>query len=197
LEGSAATKFDRTNVIDVRGRGLTVRIACTRGGLVCCISTTTADASFSRQARCRSRADAIEAAVALIALGRPGIENETCVRLRIRDTLLYRRPVIVDPYGTTADYVRRTGIGLVARSLEKDDVSEAARTMLFDDRVRRRCVEAIETERHRCITDERLVALLQVGDGAAWRPTRSRERKLAAMDALAASTDTFIRPFEV
>jgi hypothetical protein len=41
-------------------------------------------------------------ACGLICIGRPGIENETCVRLRIRDNRLFGLPLVVDGHGATA-----------------------------------------------------------------------------------------------
>ncbi|MCX4097763.1 hypothetical protein [Nocardia sp. alder85J] len=50
----------------------------------------------------RDRDRSFTHAAALICLARPGIENQTCVRLRARDSRLYGLPLIVDPHGATA-----------------------------------------------------------------------------------------------
>ena len=55
----------------------------------------------------------IKRAKALICLGKNGIENKTCIRLRIRDTFLYEKPIIIDNYGATTDLVRKFEIGYV------------------------------------------------------------------------------------
>lgn len=55
----------------------------------------------------------LRAARAAVCLGRPGVENETCVRLRIRDSRLYGLPLIVDRHGGTAAEAMRDGFGRV------------------------------------------------------------------------------------
>ncbi|WP_216916152.1 hypothetical protein [Nocardia noduli] len=52
-------------------------------------------------------------AAALICLGRPGIENETCVRLRARDSRLYGLPTVLDPFGATATELSADGLAAV------------------------------------------------------------------------------------
>jgi hypothetical protein len=147
------------------------------------------------------REERIASACALVSLGRPGIENETCLRLRIRDTLLYRRPVVVDPYGATAEYVRRTGVGVVAASLDAFDVADAMSALAVGGKVRSECLAAIEVERERCVLDDTLSPALRMWEGVNWRPLRSRQTKLAAMGAVSIGTGEvsgeWIRPFEV
>jgi hypothetical protein len=143
----------------------------------------------------------IDSARVLISLGRPGVENETCVRLRIRDALLYRRPIVVDPYGATAEYVSSTGIGVVAASLEPSDVAKAMSVLATSGRVRRDCLAAIELERKRCVLDTTLAPVLHIAAAASWRPLRPRHTKLTAMgailDGMGEACDEWIRPFEV
>jgi hypothetical protein len=43
----------------------------------------------------------------LVCIGRPGVESQTCVRLRIRDTRLLGVPLIVDGHGATATEAAR------------------------------------------------------------------------------------------
>ncbi|MFI7633011.1 hypothetical protein [Nonomuraea sp. NPDC049400] len=55
----------------------------------------------------------LKGAMGFVCIARPGVENETCVRLRLRDSRLYGVPLIVDGFGATADEVRRDGSGIV------------------------------------------------------------------------------------
>ncbi|MEU4565056.1 hypothetical protein [Micromonospora sp. NPDC023956] len=61
----------------------------------------------------RARDAYLTAARAFVCVARPGAENDTCVRLRVRDSRLYGVPMIVDGFGATADEVRRDGPGRV------------------------------------------------------------------------------------
>ncbi|OZV80511.1 hypothetical protein CA850_14260 [Micromonospora echinospora] len=47
----------------------------------------------------RDRDAYLTAARAFVCVARPGVENDTCVRLRIRDSRLYGVPMIVDGFG--------------------------------------------------------------------------------------------------
>ncbi len=60
----------------------------------------------------------IKSSKALLCLGKNGIENKTCVRLRVRDSFLYEKPLIIDSYGATADFVRKYEIGYVVTNFE-------------------------------------------------------------------------------
>ncbi|MGC4880055.1 hypothetical protein ACLQ26_27770 [Micromonospora sp. DT43] len=53
----------------------------------------------------------LKGARALVAVAKPGIENETCVRLRIRDSRLHALPMITDPHGPTARELAEDGTG--------------------------------------------------------------------------------------
>lgn len=54
----------------------------------------------------------IRSAGALVAIARPGIENDTCVRLRIRDSRLHGIPLVCDGFGATAVEAVADGIGV-------------------------------------------------------------------------------------
>nr|ACQ63625.1 glycosyltransferase [Streptomyces sp. MK730-62F2] len=58
---------------------------------------------------------------ALICIGRRGIENETCVRLRARDSRLFGLPTVLDRHGPTFDELTRDGLAHGA-----DDPEEGA-----------------------------------------------------------------------
>ncbi|SCL26201.1 hypothetical protein GA0074692_2103 [Micromonospora pallida] len=62
---------------------------------------------------------------AFVCVARPGVENDTCVRLRIRDSRLYGVPLIVDGFGATADEVRRHGLGRVLDEPSAETLAEA------------------------------------------------------------------------
>nr|ADZ45331.1 putative glycosyltransferase [Streptomyces sp. NRRL 30471] len=55
----------------------------------------------------------LKAARAFISVAEPGAENQTCVRLRLRDSRLHGIPMVVDDFGGTANEVRRSGPGTV------------------------------------------------------------------------------------
>lgn len=55
----------------------------------------------------------------IICFGKDSLENKTCLRLRIRDCLLYNIPIIVDDNGFTADFVKIHGIGRVVKNDEE------------------------------------------------------------------------------
>jgi hypothetical protein len=67
----------------------------------------------------------VKGARALVALGRPGVENETCVRLRIRDSRLYGKPLIVDSYGATGAEVALSGPGVALMDPTAESVADA------------------------------------------------------------------------
>ncbi|MFJ8478465.1 hypothetical protein [Kitasatospora sp. NPDC094011] len=84
---------------------------------------------------------------ALICLGRPGVENELCHRLRLRDALLYRTPVVVDSHGASGDWMRRLGIGLAVDTRDVRQVADAMAALTRDDHQLTACLHAIERER--------------------------------------------------
>lgn len=66
----------------------------------------------------------IKGALALVCLGKKGIENETCVRLRVRDSRLYGIPLIVDPYGATSRELMEDGLAIVLQETTAENLSE-------------------------------------------------------------------------
>lgn len=52
----------------------------------------------------------IKSSKGLICIARPGIENRTCVRLRVRDSRLHGIPTLVDAHGPTFDELSRDGL---------------------------------------------------------------------------------------
>lgn len=62
-------------------------------------------------------------AAGLICLARPGIENRTCVRLRVRDSRLHGLPLLVDPFGATATELGADGLAV---AVDPDDIGAIA-----------------------------------------------------------------------
>jgi hypothetical protein len=74
----------------------------------------------------------LKGARAIICLARPGAENQTCVRLRIRDTRLYGLPMIIDPYGPTAMELTRDGRAVALAGTEIEAVTRALTASVRD-----------------------------------------------------------------
>ncbi|MFD0267730.1 hypothetical protein ACFVGY_14210 [Streptomyces sp. NPDC127106] len=66
---------------------------------------------------------ALKGARAYVCVARPGAENQTCVRLRIRDSRLYGVPMVVDGFGGTANEVRRDGLGTVLAGTTAEELA--------------------------------------------------------------------------
>jgi hypothetical protein len=66
----------------------------------------------------------VKSARAAVCIGKRGIENQTAVRLRLRDSFLYGLPIVVDRHGATGDLVRKLGIGI---TVDSEDVADVAR----------------------------------------------------------------------
>lgn len=78
----------------------------------------------------RQRDAYINAAVGLVCVARPGIENETTVRLRTRDARLFGIPFIVDGHGATGDEVAAMGHGLALREPSAGALADAMAEVL-------------------------------------------------------------------
>jgi hypothetical protein len=124
----------------------------------------------------------IDRSAALIFMGRPGIENETCVRLRLRDTLLYRRPLIVDSFGASGQYVLQRKIGVVAQSLNIEDIRAAVVELMKPD-VLFGAMRAIDAERERCVVDDNITPFVKLGEVRGWKPYRSAALKMTSQRA--------------
>ncbi|WP_454197134.1 hypothetical protein [Nocardia sp. Marseille-Q1738] len=79
----------------------------------------TADLSLLERAR-RIRGTRI-----LVSVARPGLENETCVRLRARDSRLHGKPAIVDPFGATATELSADGLAVVPPDASAEQLAAA------------------------------------------------------------------------
>nr|BAO20187.1 putative glycosyltransferase [Sphaerisporangium sp. SANK 60911] len=78
--------------------------------------------------RHRERDAVIKGARALVCVARPGVENQTCVRLRARDSRLYGVPAIVDPHGPTAEELRADGLAHVLPETTAERLADALAT---------------------------------------------------------------------
>lgn len=80
----------------------------------------------------------LKGAKAFICIGKKGIENLTCIRLRIRDTLLYCKPIIIDNNGATSDFVRKYDIGYIISDYK--DFEDAINDIKSEsDRYKQKC----------------------------------------------------------
>ncbi|MFF2960241.1 hypothetical protein ACFVT1_15335 [Streptomyces sp. NPDC057963] len=67
----------------------------------------------------------VKAAQAYVCVAKPGAENETAVRLRLRDTWLHGIPTIIDPFGLSGDLVAREGLGIVLDQPDAHSLADA------------------------------------------------------------------------
>ncbi len=106
----------------------------------------------------------VKAAKAIICIGKEGIENLTCHRLRLRDVFLYNKPIIVDGFGATADLVKMLDIGLVVDNLV--EVEDAMQTILFDNEKYSQLVNNIKKVRHQFLFENNIQSLLDFIEGS-------------------------------
>lgn len=76
-----------------------------------------------------------------ICIGKPIPENFTCHRLRIRDVLVYKKPIIIDSYGATAQIIESLKIGIVVKNYSE---IEEAIEQLMDNEIYSYYVKNIE-----------------------------------------------------
>jgi hypothetical protein len=76
------------------------------------------------------RVHALRAATASIALYRPHALWDLCPPMRLRETLLYRLPIIAPRRGALGDLISTTGIGVTTASLDPDEIAKAMLTCL-------------------------------------------------------------------
>ena len=96
----------------------------------------------------------IEGSKALICIGKQTIENKTCHRLRLRDCLLYKKPIIVDRYGATGLFVQANNIGITVESPE--ELAEAMIIILYDKAKYLEYVTAIEAIRNNFLIENNI-----------------------------------------
>ncbi|MBV7701688.1 hypothetical protein NOVA_02785 [Nocardia nova] len=71
-------------------------------------------------------------AAGLICLARPGIENQTCVRLRARDSRLYGLTLLVDPFGATATELAADGLAVAVDPADTDTIASYLAVLVSD-----------------------------------------------------------------
>lgn len=71
-------------------------------------------------------------AAGLICLARPGIENQTCVRLRARDSRLYGLTLLVDPFGATATELGADGLAVAVDPDDPDTIAGYLALLISD-----------------------------------------------------------------
>ncbi|MBV7245836.1 glycosyltransferase [Streptomyces sp. MW-W600-10] len=67
----------------------------------------------------------LKAAKAYVCVSKPGAENETGIRLRLRDSYLYGIPSIVDGFGLTGDLVAADNLGIVLPEPSAETLADA------------------------------------------------------------------------
>lgn len=95
----------------------------------------------------RHRDGVVRSARAALCLGKEGIENATAVRLRLRDSFLYRLPIVVDRHGATGDLVEALGIGLTVDGGDPAEVAAALAELAAGGETYRAAVDRLERVR--------------------------------------------------
>jgi hypothetical protein len=136
---------------------------------------------LERPPRHQDRCGALLSGRATICIGKPGIENLTCVRLRLRDTLLYAKPLLVDEFGATAEVVRSLGIGTVVDPRHPRDLAEAMYRLARQEDLRAGQVKRIREVRRQFTLDQfvpKLVSFVRRGERAADARATQRQRRV-------------------
>jgi glycosyltransferase involved in cell wall biosynthesis len=136
----------------------------------------------------------LAASRALVCLGRPGAENETCHRLRLRDVLLYRMPIVIDSHGASGTWVARHGVGLAVDTRDVAEVADALDTLAHDDAVYARCVAAIDKLRPAYRIGTALLEFLARGRRA---PDAGESRQNAAVQRLLTEVPAVASPIHL
>ena len=133
-----------------------------------------------------ARDGVLKASRALVCLGRPGVENEICVRLRMRDALLYRTPVVVDRHGASGDWVRAQGIGLAVDTRDPRQVADALTALARDTAAYTGCLHALERIRPNHFFEANIGPLLRVLEAGERAPDAGCSAQSAAVERLLA-----------
>jgi hypothetical protein len=134
-----------------------------------------------------ARDGVLKASRALLCIGRDGIENYTCHRLRLRDALLYRLPVVIDSFGASGDWVAQTGIGLTVDPYAPGALAGAMQRLTVDQTLYQRCRAAIDAVRPAHRYEHNLTGLLGFLRAAARAPDAGSRRQHEAVTALLAA----------
>ncbi|MEV0623675.1 hypothetical protein AB0I81_60885 [Nonomuraea sp. NPDC050404] len=139
----------------------------------------------------------LTASRALVCLGRPGAENETCHRLRLRDVLLYRMPIVIDSHGASGSWVARHGVGLAVDTTDVAEVAAALDALVHDPELYATCVAAIDKVRPAYRIDPALTPLLNFLHQARRAPDAGGPRQKAAVERLLAEVPAAADPIHL
>lgn len=79
----------------------------------------------SRHLPLSERDQYLKSAKAYVCVGKPGAENETGIRLRVRDSRLHGIPSIVDGFGLSGDLVAGDTLGIVLQKPTAESLADA------------------------------------------------------------------------
>jgi hypothetical protein len=104
----------------------------------------------------------VKSAAATICIGKKGIENFTSIRLRVRDSFLYRLPLIIDNHGATGSLVNELGIGLACNAENANDLAGCLARLRFDRSCYEQLLKNIESVRPEFEIDRYVPKLVEV-----------------------------------
>jgi glycosyltransferase involved in cell wall biosynthesis len=127
----------------------------------------------------------VKSARAAVCIGKDGIENQTTVRLRLRDSFLYGLPIVIDRHGATGDLVRALGIGIAVDASDIDDIARGL-AALKDPELHRRLTDNITRLRPQFSIDSHVDRLIEVVESARRAPDIGTERHRRLVEELLA-----------
>lgn len=136
----------------------------------------------------------VKAARVILCLGKDGIENQTCHRLRLRDALLYGIPVLIDDRGASGTWVQATGIGRAVNPADTPALAEAMHALAADGPVRRAFIDAIDARRGRWTYESNLTGLLHFLDAGRRAPDAGSPWQTRTLDDLVSARPFLIQP---
>ncbi|NJP95429.1 glycosyltransferase family 4 protein [Nonomuraea sp. FMUSA5-5] len=134
---------------------------------------------------------------ALVCLGRPGAENETCHRLRLRDVLLHRMPIVIDSHGASGSWVARHGVGLTVDTTDVAEVAAALDELIHNRETYAACRAAIDVLRPAYRMDVTLTPLLNFLHHGRRAPDTGGPRQKAAVERLFSEVPAVADPIQL
>jgi glycosyltransferase involved in cell wall biosynthesis len=132
----------------------------------------------------------MKTARAIVITGRRTAESATCHRLRLRDSALYDLPVVVDPYGGTAELVAAYGIGVVADPGDVNGLATALIGATCDGPARTQYLTGLQDNRGRFQMENYIGDVLEFLDSGRHAPDVGSAEHTAAVDELTRSHPT-------
>lgn len=126
----------------------------------------------------------VKPARVIVCLGKDGIENHTCHRLRLRDALLYRLPVLIDSHGASGMWAKAHGIGAAIDPADTTALAVAMRSLAHDTATRRIHTEAITACRDRLSYEANTEGLLRFLDTGRRAPDSGNRWQTTALSEL-------------